>query len=111
MTVQRIQIIGGVLASSKVVPTIGKDETASAPVWLEGYSPFGFDTAKWDLLAAMRQASDATNVGMYRPDHVVRIVAICKDFYGQSYESNADLSYVPARGELVFGPTTWRKLS
>jgi hypothetical protein len=108
--VQGFTIEEGSTAASAIVSTIGKGKTEFARVWLEGYSPFGFDPDKWNLLAAMKKASDDRVRSMYRANYVVRIAATYKDVYEHSWESSAELSYIPARNELVFGPTTQCRL-
>jgi hypothetical protein len=109
--VQRFQIAPDKFASSKTVPTIPAHGQGLAPVWLEGYSPFGFVAEKWDLLRAMKEASDTrTGNQMFRPDYIVPITVTYKDFDENLYESTADLHYVPARGELVFHATRQRKI-
>ena len=48
---------------------------------------------------------------MDRPDYKVPVAVTYRDFDDRWYESSADLTYIPARGELVFGPTKQRKIT
>jgi hypothetical protein len=106
VNVQRFEVSPGKFASSKTVATIPAHSQEFAPVWLEGFSSFGFFPEKWDLLGAMKNASDAGDGGlMYRPNYTVTVTASYRDFDDDWYESTSDLSYVPARNELIFGST------
>jgi hypothetical protein len=106
VNVQRFEVSPGKYASSKTVATIPAHSQGFALVWLEGFSPFGFSSEKWNLLGAMKDASDARGGSpMYRPNYTIPIVASYRDFDDEWYESTADLNYVPTRNELVFGST------
>jgi hypothetical protein len=108
--VQRFQIAPNVFASSGRVNTIGQHQKAFAWVWVEGFGRS--DMTKWDLPAAMKKASLAKDGPITsRPDYKILIVVTYRDFDNQAYESTAELSYIPARGELRFGPVNQRKIS
>jgi hypothetical protein len=108
--VQRFQITEGKFASSSPVASIAACERdVFVPVWVEGFAPP--DMQKWDLLNAMKAASDARpDIPHGRDNYVLRIIVRFKDFDDNVYESAADLHYVPSRRELVFRATRQRKI-
>jgi hypothetical protein len=108
--VMRFQIATDVFAESAMVATIGESRQEFALVWIEGFPHI--DMGKWDLPAAMKKAADERDGGrMYRPNYIVPVSVTYRDFDNNRYMSVAELSYVPARGELVFGPANQQKLT
>jgi hypothetical protein len=99
---QRFKIAEEKFALGATVATVPAYEpNGFIPVWLEGYG--AHDPKKWDLLGAMKAASDMRYRGIYgQPDYIVPIAVRYKDFDDNGYETTANLHYIPARFELVF---------
>jgi hypothetical protein len=107
--VQRFEVAQGIFADTALVPTIGERQSELVLVWIEGLPRP--DMQKWDLPGAMKRAAEAKDRGvMYRVNYSVPIVVTYRDFENQAWLSTAELSYIPSRGELSFGPTTQRRI-
>jgi hypothetical protein len=105
------EIALSVSVSSSVVPTIGQGKKEFALVWVDGFGIDPLNMEKWDLQKAMKKASeDKQGVGMFRPNYSVSVSVSYRDIDNEFYLSTAELSYVPATGELVFGPTSQKKV-
>jgi hypothetical protein len=106
----RFEVAPNVSADAREIPTIGSSQEAEALVWVEGFPPSPLNMEKWDLPAAMKKAADARNGGrMYRPNYTISVTVRYRDIDNGVYFGTAELSYIPANGQLIFGPTNQKR--
>lgn len=100
-------------ASGELVPRIAEKGKGFLLVWLDVSERTALlpVVSKWDLPAAFRKASEEDPAVAARGQGcAVSVTAKYRDSANTWYRSSADLSYIPAQGRLVFGPTAHERL-
>jgi hypothetical protein len=102
IAIEDFEIERSIGAAGETLRRIDSKEQGFLLVWLKNHSRP--DASKWDLLGAMKKASDARG-GCLGLNYVVRVNATYRDSMNVRYRSSADLTYIPSQGRLQFGAT------
>ena len=104
ISIEPFEIFPGFLVQSEVLHRIGEKETGFVLVCSQGPE---FHPGKWDLAAAMKQASESNHLSStFGADFRVPVTVKYRDRDNVWYRSSADLIYARSLEGLRFGPTT-----
>lgn len=111
VTMKEFTVGSRVAKARELAAVIGDNQgNGQMLVWLDGTPPLG--EAKWNLLAAFKNASQDRDSPYYKgiygvPNYVVNVALTYRDQRNLWYRTSQDAVYVPAMQDFEFGPPSY----